>query len=538
RRQLHAAVAGWYEQAHAADLAPVYPILAHHWQAAEVPAKAAPYAALAGTQALRHGAYQEAVDFLTAALAQDGPPATPAARRRQGSWECQLGEAWNGLGRQDLSRGHLERAVALLGWPVPTTRNRRRALIGQVGRQVGHRLRPGGPRLVALAERAARQEAATAYQRLIQIAVLANDRPTALHALLCGLNLAETAGPSSVLAQLYSAIGVILGFLRLPALAGYYGRRAQRLLRRFPDPLTRIRVGMTGTIVDVQRGRLAPAQAHLHPAYRLAVQIGDERSQRETAFLLEWILHRTGHFRQVQAFHQTILERAWQSTDLQTETYLLALQIQCLLHLGAGAAATALLQQIPALLPAVTGPVEKSLLYSSLALGQLYEGTAAAAVPAAATAWRMLGTAAPTSPLQLDILSTCAEVYLAGWAAGTLARPAAARTVTAICRALGRYSQVFAPGRPAYYRYRGTAAWLAGHPLRARWAWQRSLAAARRLDMRYDAALAHYEIGRHATGDARPVHLARARGILAGLGATGDLARLAAVLAKPRPGRP
>jgi len=36
RRMLHRAVAEWYEQVHATDLAPYYALLAYHWQKAEV----------------------------------------------------------------------------------------------------------------------------------------------------------------------------------------------------------------------------------------------------------------------------------------------------------------------------------------------------------------------------------------------------------------------------------------------------------------------------------------------------------------------
>jgi predicted ATPase len=68
RRQLHRAVAQWYEQTQAEDLASLYPLLAYHWGRAEEPTKTLAYLELAGEQALRVGAYQEAVDFLTEAL--------------------------------------------------------------------------------------------------------------------------------------------------------------------------------------------------------------------------------------------------------------------------------------------------------------------------------------------------------------------------------------------------------------------------------------------------------------------------------------
>ena len=90
RRQLHRAVAEWYEHTQAEDRTSLYPLLAYHWGRAEEPTKTLAYLELAGDQALRAGAYQEAVDFLTDAmsLAETIQPA-PAALR-QARWHRQL----------------------------------------------------------------------------------------------------------------------------------------------------------------------------------------------------------------------------------------------------------------------------------------------------------------------------------------------------------------------------------------------------------------------------------------------------------------
>ena len=69
RRQLHRAVAEWYERTYAEDLEPFYPLLAHHWGRAEEPTQAVVYLEKAGENALHMGAYQEAVRFLSDAVA-------------------------------------------------------------------------------------------------------------------------------------------------------------------------------------------------------------------------------------------------------------------------------------------------------------------------------------------------------------------------------------------------------------------------------------------------------------------------------------
>ena len=57
RRQLHRAVAEWYEHTQAEDLASLYPLLAYHWGRAEDPVRTLTYLELAGEQALRVGVY-------------------------------------------------------------------------------------------------------------------------------------------------------------------------------------------------------------------------------------------------------------------------------------------------------------------------------------------------------------------------------------------------------------------------------------------------------------------------------------------------
>ncbi len=69
RRQLHRAVAEWYERAYAADLDSHAALLAHHWSKAEDSAKAIYYLEKAGEQARQQGNYQEALQYYNESLA-------------------------------------------------------------------------------------------------------------------------------------------------------------------------------------------------------------------------------------------------------------------------------------------------------------------------------------------------------------------------------------------------------------------------------------------------------------------------------------
>ena len=68
RRQLHRAVAEWYETVHAADLTPHFATLAHHWRRADDPAKAIDYLERAAREARRRGALEEAQGYLAESL--------------------------------------------------------------------------------------------------------------------------------------------------------------------------------------------------------------------------------------------------------------------------------------------------------------------------------------------------------------------------------------------------------------------------------------------------------------------------------------
>jgi predicted ATPase/class 3 adenylate cyclase len=78
RRELHRALAGWFEERFAANLEPVLATLAHHWSGAGDIAKASEYLERASTQAMNNGMSREAanlglraVEMLDAAIPRD-----------------------------------------------------------------------------------------------------------------------------------------------------------------------------------------------------------------------------------------------------------------------------------------------------------------------------------------------------------------------------------------------------------------------------------------------------------------------------------
>jgi hypothetical protein len=83
---------------------------------------------------------------------------------------------------------------------------------------------------------------------------------------------------------------------------------------------------------------------------------------------------------------------------------------------------------------------------------------------------------------------------------------------------LGRYARVFPIGQPRALLHRGLIAWADGRAARARRDWRAALAAAERLDMRYEQALALDILGRHGEPGQRAAARERAGSLFEWLG--------------------
>jgi hypothetical protein len=128
----------------------------------------------------------------------------------------------------------------------------------------------------------------------------------------------------------------------------------------------------------------------------------------------------------------------------------------------------------------------------------------------------------PTSFYLFEGYAGVAEVNLDRWEVGDRS-PATRLAARQACAALRRFARVFPIGRPRARLLQGRLLHLSGYPGRARAAWRASLAAAERLRMPLDTALAHGQLGRHAApGPQGRRHLDLARALLDGMGITDD----------------
>src|SRR5262249_9111274 len=111
RRQLHRAVAEWYELTACAENGPPLGVLAFHWKRAQAMDRFRDVAGKAGTQALLEGAYPEASSLFEELLEIPSEQGTVGALRRA-AWERHLGEARLGQGLLGQARAAFSRALA------------------------------------------------------------------------------------------------------------------------------------------------------------------------------------------------------------------------------------------------------------------------------------------------------------------------------------------------------------------------------------------------------------------------------------------
>lgn len=562
RRRLHRALAEWYEQHYAADLEPHYALLAYHWSKAAVYPCAIAYLERAGELALRSGAYQEAIDFLSQALELDQEimqggnterqteqqtkltpvqPGLPPGLRRA-TWERQLGEAYYGLGRLAESREHLEWAVALLGWPLPTTiQGMATSMFAQGLRQGLHRLLPARCIRWNKAAHPMLREAARAYDLLGQLYYYDNQLLASIHATLHSVNLAERAGPSPVLAQVYASMQIATSSYTWLPLSNSYARRATRTAQQVGQLANLVWILQATGVTHLGRGEWPEARTALERASKLAARLGDHRHWAESQSLLAWLTSYQGNFNNAERICANIYTRAQRYGDVQAQTWGLIGQVENMLPQGQNERAMTLLSEAEALLAENfdRARAEEIWAYALLALVALRCDQRPLARHSIATAAQLMGQVPPTAIYALAGYAGVAEVYLTLWEMRSYQSYAEQQELVQAarraCLALNSFGRAFPVVCPRARLWQGLYAWLGGQPQRAHKLWQQSLAAANMLAMPYEQGRAHYEIGRHATGATRRTHLTQAVAIFDRLGASYDLERTQMLLSNVQP---
>ncbi|MGB0385679.1 MAG: adenylate/guanylate cyclase domain-containing protein [Ardenticatenaceae bacterium] len=537
RRQLHQAIAEWLEQTHAQNLEPYYPLLAHHWHKAKealhqadpyLIEKALLYSAKAGEQALHNAAYREAVGFLKAALAIANPRSTPAVQLAH--WQRLLGEAHHGLGQLTESGHHLEEALALFGFKIPTTRfSLLKRLIKECMYHLWLWMQKPAPALGS--EKANWLEALNCYRNLGLILYLTGENLPLLVVALHGFNLALRVGPSPELALFYTAPMTFYRRIGLHAWADMCYPLAYNMALKHQSALPWVLVA--SVFLSFGYRPWPETENALSEAIVLFKRIGNKRLWGDCLATLGAILYYQGKFVAAIEVYVELYKLGIQSDNVEHQASGLTGQASCFFGLGQGKKSLSLLVDSSAL----WNPVAETdyIVIRNLAImGQVcYSlGQKEAAQKNADAALLMIRKISPSTGTLFDGYTSVVELYRAMWeeaiCSGSHAQAKELKSkANQACQALRNYANRFPVAQPRAWLYRGVCHWLQGQRWRARRAWRKSLEHADKVDMPYEKALAHYEIGRLLpVNDAkRQEHLTQAIDIFARLDAAYDLAR-------------
>ncbi|HEV3014500.1 MAG TPA: hypothetical protein VG499_14600, partial [Actinomycetota bacterium] len=368
--------------------------------------------------------------------------------------------------------------------------------------------------------RAALEEAAEVYERLFLVDYHASQRAQAVHQAVKGLNLAEAAGSRSAEARLAAACAVGAGLLGRHRVAEGYLGHAFAALEGAGDPSARASVLQSAALYKLGVGRWDEVSEHLDDAAAILRRLGDPRRLAEITGLGVWERYFQGDLPAIRPMLAELDRLGRHSGDAQVRAWAVAGHAVAGLRTGDLEEAASALRRRPA-------PAPEALLTLQLgdragAVELLRRALEQAARPLVKCYW-------------FDLYAMSAEVALALWldrrARGEGdAGPWRAMAVEGVGH-LGRYARVFPIGRPRALLHRGLIAWTGGRRRGARRAWGTALAAAERLEMRYEQALALDMLGRHGEPGQRPAARERAMALFERLGVR-DLTSPEALAAK------
>ena len=280
RRGLHRAVAEWLEAGNAGDPVAFYSRMAWHWRRTGDKARAIQALEAAGEQAFGTFAEQEAVEYLSAALALVEESGATLETRRLARWQRVLGEARMRLGQLEGALDHLVKANALLGFPVPTSDLAvGLRLMVEVFRQFLRHMGWSRPRQIA--DGTAHLDAAHAHLELSLMAYFLRKIPLVLYGGGRGLNLAQDAGASPDLARALAQWAVIMSGLPLHKAAESYSLDALEIAGRFEDRYSLGNAQHYRGIIDLTMGRFAAAIEILELARENYDRVGNGRRVQE-----------------------------------------------------------------------------------------------------------------------------------------------------------------------------------------------------------------------------------------------------------------
>lgn len=442
QRALHALVAGELE-ATGADPGPLAGVLTHHWLAAGDPTRAARYGELAARRALDAGANEEAVRLLETLLSLS-LPAERTSVLSAVRWRRMLAEAREGLGDVAAWGREAERALALAGRALPSSR------AGWVWGLVRGALRAVGPEPSPRTETALWTEisrihflACSSYffrERALELAY------TSVHCHLA----ARRADAPELLSRSYSLLSAAFSVAGLNGVARRLGGAARRTAEASGDPAAIAWSHLLWGVFVVGRAEWAEAVSAVDTCQAISDRIGDRVSWCNAQVVRFWATFQQGRDVEARAISEALRQRGHESASAQHEAWGLRGLALVDLREGAPQAALPRLERARDLLGGGTDRVDLIPTLGALAVALMRTGEREAAL---ATARATLEVRDPRSRsaahANLEGWSGVAEVAVAASREGWLVAGAEARAMrNDALTQLRRHARAFPSGRP------------------------------------------------------------------------------------------
>jgi tetratricopeptide (TPR) repeat protein len=524
RHELHTRVAQAIESLFAERLEEFYGLLAYHYARAEAWEKAQEYLLKAGDQAGRMAADAEALNLYEQAM-------TAYARAFGDQWdsvqraalERKMGEALVRRGDHTQARDYLRRGLTYLGRPLPTSRwSERQTILSEVAGQIVLRLLPSlflkpvtGPASPAV------EEETRIYIALEDVAVVADPELFLLVAFRL-LNFSEQRGFLSGVVMGASMLGTAADFMGVFGLAGRFHRRAVAQAEQLQHLDA---IGLAYQVLTLHEFYLGEWDMALENAQRAATvhrEAGNLRGWGWATFFMGCISTYRGDFVRALIHSQNLIQFGQDGAD--RHVWCLGLYVHGFVQQYKGQLEDAITHQQQAVEMAAAVPDYLTRIGAGARLGQCY-----LRLGQLKNAFTILESSQRVSlvhkePHHLATLrNSLAEAYLL--ATEQSDKPERAdflKKAQSTCHAALKQSQAFRPAKSAAMRLQGTYEWLRGKPIAAQKWWQKSLAEAARMGLKYDVGMIHLEMG-HRLGER--THLEKAEAIFAEIGAELDLAK-------------
>lgn len=526
RKTLHERVAGALEKKQAGALEAVAPLLGHHWLKADDEKKAGQYFGMAGQRAVRNGAYQEGLNFLTRALELtrvENPK--PEEVVRDAFWQVMRAEAFFGLGRIEDSWKAFREVARLLGQPAPEN-PQTKDLLHQVGQRILSRFI--GKRQCPDDEVMRVKLLAGSYEMLCLLDLFSNRMTSSLSAALECLKQAERLGDSPEYARALATMALASSLAPSRFFAERYAAAALKVATRIGHESTTARVQEFLGMYYMGEGRWDKTEENFKKAIVGFQLVGDRRREIECTCLLSTWTHYRGDFTNRVKLGQRVFDLGHATGDLQAQAWGMLDQIESLLNLGDFERVRSLGNDLKRHLGQNVYGADEIMAYGLLAALEMRIGRFAESLPHAEKALAVMSKMSPTIVYNLEAYAAVTEIYLKGWRMspeGDPARADFAAKAREACACTRRFAKIFRIGHARALLLTGVENELSGNLSQAVRLSREGLAAAIALDMPYEEALAHRQLARLLPdGDRnRDSELARARELFGKMAAKYDL---------------